>query len=228
MTAATTRRTRLKVCCIASREDAKLAIDAGADALGLVARMPTGPGPIADDLIAAIADAVGPPVATFLLTSEVDPDAVVDHVRRTRVNTVQLVDDTVGEDVYAALRESVPAVRIVQVVHVRDQASVELALRAARLVDSLLLDSGNPAARELGGTGRTHDWSLSREIVERAGRPVFLAGGINPGNVGDAIRSVRPFGIDLCSGVRTNGRLDPTKLRALVAAMDAARNLGPI
>ncbi|MFO0833225.1 MAG: phosphoribosylanthranilate isomerase [Phycisphaerales bacterium] len=214
-------RTRLKVCCIASTREANMAIAAGADALGLVARMPSGPGPIDDDLIAAIADAVPAPVATFLLTSEVDPHAVVDHIRRTRVNTVQLVDDTVGTDVYAAVRRACPAVRIVQVVHVRSAESVTLALQAARHVDTLLLDSGNPAAqvRELGGTGRVHDWSLSRAIVENSPVPAFLAGGINPSNVAQAIRQVRPFGIDLCSGVRTAGNLDPAKLTALVQAM---------
>lgn len=214
-------RTRLKVCCIASIEEARLAIAAGADALGLVARMPSGPGPIDDDLIAEIADAVPAPVATFLLTSEVDPDAVVEHVRRTRVSTVQLVDDTVGCDVYAALRAAVPAVRIVQVIHVRGRDSVDLALRAAADVDTLLLDSGNPIAkvRELGGTGRRHDWSLSREIVKCSPRPVFLAGGINAGNVAEAIAQVRPFGIDLCSGVRTAERLDAGKLSALVEMM---------
>ncbi len=214
-------RTRLKVCCIASITEARTAIAAGADALGLVARMPSGPGPIDDDLIASIADSVPAPIATFLLTSEVDPDTVVDHVRRTRVNTVQLVDDTVQPDVYAALRKAAPAVRIVQVIHVRDQSSVTLALAAAQHVDTLLLDSGNPLAqvRELGGTGRTHDWSFSREIVERSPRPVFLAGGINPTNVAEAIAQVKPFGIDLCSGVRTNGQLDAIKLRALTTAM---------
>ena len=214
-------RTRLKVCCIASLDEARLAIDAGADALGLVARMPTGPGPIEDALIAEIAASVPAPVATFLLTCEVDPDTVVAHVRRTRVNTVQLVDDRVEPDVYAALRDAAPGVRIVQVIHVRERDSLDLALRAAEHVDTLLLDSGNPHARELGGTGRIHDWAISAEIVRRSKRPVFLAGGINASNVGEAIARVRPFGIDLCSGVRTNGRLDAAKLDALTAAMRA-------
>lgn len=216
-------RTRLKVCCIASIEEARTAIAAGADALGLVARMPSGPGPIEDDLIASIAASVPAPIATFLLTSEVDPDAVVEHVRRTGVNTVQLVDDTVEQDVYAALRESCPAVRIVQVVHVRGPESIDVALGAASHVDTLLLDSGNPLARvrELGGTGRTHDWGVSRAIVEQSAKPVFLAGGITPANVAEAIAQVRPFGIDLCSGVRTSGALDAAKLRALVHAMRA-------
>lgn len=214
-------RTRLKVCCIASIEEARLAIGCGADALGLVARMPSGPGPIADSAIAEIVACVPPPIATFLLTSEVDAEAVVDHVRRTGVNTVQLVDDSTGAEVYGALRAEVPSVRIVQVIHVRERESVELAQSAAERVDALLLDSGNPKAaiRELGGTGRTHDWSLSRTIVERSRVPVFLAGGITPANVGAALAEVRPFGIDLCSGVRTNGRLDEGKLRSLTTAM---------
>lgn len=215
-------RTRLKVCCIASPDEARMAIDAGADALGLVARMPSGPGPIDDDLIATIASGVPAPVATFLLTSEVDPDAVVDHVRRTRVNTVQLVDDAVQPDVYAALRAATPSVKIVQVVHVRGPESVAHALRVSTEVDALLLDSGNPGARELGGTGRTHDWALSAEIVRLAPRPVLLAGGITPANVAEAIARVRPFAIDLCSGVRTAGRLDASKLAALARAIAGA------
>lgn len=215
-------RTRLKVCCISTADEARLAISAGADALGLVAAMPTGPGPIPDALIKDIASSVPPPIATFLLTSREQPDAIIEHTRATGVNTVQLVDDTLGQDVWAELRRALPSVRIVQVIHVRDERSVELAMAAALHVDTLLLDSGNPARRELGGTGRVHDWSLSRQIVERSPVPVFLAGGLNPANVAQAVHSVRPFGIDLCSGVRTNGALDPHKLAMLVQAIRAA------
>ncbi|MBL9119033.1 MAG: hypothetical protein JNL80_03860 [Phycisphaerae bacterium] len=214
-------RTRLKVCCIASPGEARVAIAAGADALGLVAAMPTGPGPIADGLIREIAAGVPAPVATFLLTSRDEPNAIVEHIRFTGASTVQLVDDTLGEDVWSAIRQASPATRIVQVIHVRDERSVDRALAAAEHVDTLLLDSGHPAKRELGGTDRMHDWNISRAIVERSKVPVFLAGGINASNVADAMRAVRPFGIDLCSGVRTNGALDAGKLRALVEAMRA-------
>lgn len=215
-------RTRLKICCIASPAEAALAIAHGADALGLVAGMPSGPGPIADDLIRDIAASVPPPIATFLLTSEVDPDTVVDHVRRTRTTTVQLVDDSTGTDVYAALREAFPALRIVQVIHITGTASVDLALSRAPLIDALLLDSGNPTARELGGTGRTHNWMLSREVVRLAPRPVFLAGGLNSTNIAEAVRIVQPFGVDLCSSVRTSGTLDPRKLSEFARALHAA------
>lgn len=221
MSSAAMPRTRLKVCCISSVDEALLAVRCGADALGLVGPMPSGPGVIDDALIREIALAAPPPVATFLLTSQTAPDRVVAHVLASRVGTVQLVDDSVSPDVYAALRRDAPAVKVVQVVHVVDRGSVDRALAAALHVDALLLDSGNPAAaiRELGGTGRTHDWRLSREIVERSGRPVFLAGGLNSANVGEALCAVRPHGVDVCSGVRTDGRLDEAKLAAFVAAL---------
>lgn len=214
-------RVRLKVCCIKSAEEACVAIDCGADAIGLVSAMPSGPGPIPDPLITQIAEGVPPPVATFLLTSETEPSAVVDHARRARVNTLQLVDDGVTPDVYDAVRSELPTLRIVQVIHVIDDQSVEHAVSVAPRVDALLLDSGAPkaAVRELGGTGRVHDWRLSRRIVEESSRPVFLAGGITPDNVAEAVGSVRPYGIDLCSGVRTDGRLDEAKLRSLTMAL---------
>ncbi len=93
----------------------------------------------------------------------------------------------------------------------------------APLVDALLLDSGNPTLRikVLGGTGRLHNWSVSRTIRDRVNVPVFLAGGLKPNNVRAAIEAVRPFGVDVCSGLRTDGRLDPTLLHDF---MHAARS----
>jgi phosphoribosylanthranilate isomerase len=198
-----------------------MAVAAGASALGLVAEMPSGPGLIPDEVIAEIAVSVPPPVSRFLLTSRTDPDAVVTHVTACRVETVQLVD-AVPLKTYAALRAELPHVRVVQVLHVEGRDAVAGALRVAPYVHALLLDSGRPSAaiRELGGTGRVHDWDVSRELVEAVpGAPVFLAGCIGPDNVGEAIRRVRPYGIDLCSAVRTNGALDPVKLAALVVAI---------
>ena len=214
-------RTRLKVCCIASRAEAALAVAAGADALGLVGPMPSGPGPIADALAAEIARAVPPPVAAWLLSSEANADAIADHAARTGVSTVQIVRQ-VEPEVHARLRRRTPWLRIVQVVHVEDEAAIRLAGRYAETADALLLDSGRPGAGELGGTGRPHDWTLSRRIVASADRPVFLAGGLTPDNVADAVRQVRPFGVDLCTGVRTSGALDPAKLAAFAAAVATA------
>ncbi len=213
-------RTRLKVCCISSLEEAALAVRCGADALGLVGEMPSGPGVIEDRLIAEIARHAPAGVATFLLTSRTDSDGVVSHVLASGVSTVQLVDE-VAPDTYAALRRHAPGVKIVQVLHVQDEDVLQQARRIENEVDAILLDSGRPGAavKELGGTGRTHDWNLSARLVASTRRPVFLAGGIRPANVSEAIRTVRPFGIDLCSGVRTDGRLDETKLRELAGAL---------
>lgn len=218
------RRPRVKICCIASPEEAALAVDAGASALGLVSAMPSGPGVISDAAIRAIARTVPPGVASFLLTSRQSAAAIAAQAREAGVNTVQICDALQGE-AYAELRAALPGVGIVQVVHVTGRESVAEALRIAPQVDALLLDSGNPTleVKQLGGTGRRHDWSLSREIRQRAPVPLYLAGGLSAQSVAQALSSVGPFGLDVCSGVRTDGRLDPEKLHAFVAAVDAWR-----
>jgi phosphoribosylanthranilate isomerase len=203
----------VKVCCIASPGEAELAMAAGASALGLVSAMPSGPGPIAEEEIARIAAAVPRPTETFLLTALVDAEAIAEQQRSCGTTAVQLVD-AVAQAELRRLRRLLPETRLVQVIHVTGPESVEEARAAAPLVDTLLLDSGNPrlAVKELGGTGRVHDWATSRRIVEAVDVPVLLAGGLNPGNAREALASVRPAGLDVCSGLRLNGRLDAGKL----------------
>jgi phosphoribosylanthranilate isomerase len=211
-------RPRVKVCCIASVEEMRAAVECGAAAVGLVSEMPSGPGVISEELIAEIAARVPPPVATFLLTCARDAETIVRQQRRCRVNTLQLCD-SVAREVHEELRERLPGVSLVQVVHVSGEESYREALEVAPRVDALLLDSGNQrlAVKELGGTGRTHDWRVSRRIVEDSPAPVFLAGGLRPENVAEAVGRVRPFGLDVCSGVRTGGRLDAEKLNRFFA-----------
>jgi phosphoribosylanthranilate isomerase len=213
-------RIRIKICCISSPQEAKLAINHGADALGLVGKMPNGPGPIPDWLISEIAKTIYPPVASFLLTSEQSSEEIIYHVKRVDTNTVQIVDElTTGT--YSDIRTALPHVKIVQVIHVIDEQSIEDAIRIAPEADALLLDSGNPRAsiKTLGGTGSIHNWELSREIVKAVDVPVFLAGGLHAGNIREAIQKVQPFGVDVCSGVRTEGKLDPFKLASFVNAV---------
>ncbi|MDO9256382.1 MAG: phosphoribosylanthranilate isomerase [Bacteroidales bacterium] len=204
---------RVKICCISSIEEARIAIEAGASALGLVGPMPSGPGIISDELIFQIAKTVPPPIGTFLLTSETSVNEIINHYQRTLTNTIQLVD-ALTTGTYSELQNALPGVKLVQVIHVLDERAVDEAIEISEHVNAILLDSGNPnlLVKELGGTGRIHNWKLSRKIKDSISIPVFLAGGLKLENIRQAIEEVQPFGIDLCSGVRTNGKLDREKL----------------
>lgn len=215
----------VKICCISSPAEAQLAIAAGAHALGLVSAMPSGPGVITEALITEIAAGVAAPVQTFLLTSRQTAAGILAQHRRCQTTTLQLVDQ-VPPDELARLRDALPGVRLVQVIHVTGPASIAEAEAVTPLVDAVLLDSGKPSAavKELGGTGRVHDWAISRQIrqsVAALGKPLYLAGGLNAGNVAQAVAAVQPFGLDLCSGVRRDGRLDAALLAAFFDALRA-------
>jgi phosphoribosylanthranilate isomerase len=214
---------RIKICCIASVDEAALAVDCGASALGLVSHMPSGPGVISDELIAEIVATVPPAIGTFLLTSRTTVDGIVEQQRFCRTNTIQICDHLTRGS-HRDLKDALPGISLVQVVHVTGPESIEEAARVAPQVDAILLDSGNRklAVKELGGTGRTHDWALSRAIRERIGIPLFLAGGLTPENVGQAIAEVGPFAVDVCSGLRTDGHLDASKLMQFFAALHGA------
>jgi phosphoribosylanthranilate isomerase len=214
---------RVKICCMGSLAEARLAIAHGAAAVGLVSEMPSGPGVIAEDLIAEISAELPPAIGSFLLTCKTDPQAIIEQQKRLRVNTIQICDRLEVQS-YESLRQALPGISLVQVIHVDGTASVAEAASIAPFVDAVLLDSGNQSlpVKELGGTGRTHDWKLSAQIREAIDAPLFLAGGLKAGNVAEAIRQVRPFGVDVCSGVRTDGKLDEEKLRAFFTAVREA------
>jgi len=209
-----TRTPRVKICCIGSVEEAAVAVDCGASALGLVSHMPSGPGVIGDELIGRIAASVPPAIGTFLLTSRQSVAAIIKQHRFCRTNTIQLCDH-LTRGTHRDLKDALPGISVVQVIHVTGPESVQESTRVAPHVDAIL----KLAVKELGGTGRTHDWTLSRTIRERIGVPLFLAGGLNPENVGQAIEEVGSFALDVCSGVRTDGKLDPTKLKRFFRAV---------
>jgi phosphoribosylanthranilate isomerase len=206
-------RPRVKICCIGNVKEAWLAIRHGASALGLVSEMPSGPGVIDEATISNIARIVPPSISSFLLTSKQDPSAIIEQHKRCGTNVIQLCDRQKIES-YRELREAMPSTRFVQVIHVSGEETLKEALDVAPHVNGILLDSGNQTLkiRQLGGTGRTHDWNLSRRIRQEVSIPVFLAGGLNPENVAEALGQVQPFGVDVCNGVRTNGELDERKL----------------
>lgn len=207
------QKPEVKICCISSVQEAEIAVNSGASAIGLVSAMPSGPGIISDEMIIEIVRTISPDIKTFLLTSEIQADKIISQIRKFRTNTIQIVD-VIEPDEYWKIRKELPEVQIVQVVHVTDTASVEYAVKVSEFADAILLDSGNPLLQTkiLGGTGKTHNWGISKMIIDAVRIPVYLAGGLNAENVKEAIETVQPFGVDLCSGVRTNGKLDIQKV----------------
>jgi phosphoribosylanthranilate isomerase len=213
-------RPGVKICCISSIAEAKTAIKYGASASGLVGQMPSGPGVIRDEPICEIAKTVPPPISTFLLTSETKPKDIMAHYKRVQTSAIQIVDELERRE-YELLRNELPNVKLVQVIHVIHNNSIIEAIEISPYVDAILLDSGNPnlSVKELGGTGRILNWEISREIRKSISIPIFLAGGLNKDNVKQAIDFVHPFGLDLCSSVRTNGQLDELKLEEFFKAI---------
>ncbi len=215
-------KVRIKICCISSLEEARMALSQGVDALGLVSAMPSGPGVISENKIGSIIGQIPSVINTFLLTSKRDIPSIISQYQSLKPKTIQIVDE-LESGTLAELKAEIPEANIVQVVHVLDETSVQYAVEKSRYADALLLDSGDPnlKVKKLGGTGQIHNWALSRKIVESVDKPVWLAGGIRATNVQEAIATVRPYGVDLCSGVRTDGNLDVQKLAEFVKAARA-------
>lgn len=211
---------KVKICCISNIEEAQLAIKYGASSIGLVGHMPSGPGIIKDEKIKEIVNAIPSTTNTILLTSETSAQGIINHHNKVQTSSIQIVDK-IAIDQYKLLREKLGGIKLIQVVHVLNEDSILEAIDVSRYVDFILLDSGNPHlnVKQLGGTGQTHNWAISREIVKRINNPVYLAGGLNNENVRTAIDEVQAFGVDVCTGVRTNGKLDEQKLNLFFNAI---------
>ncbi|MEL6124189.1 MAG: phosphoribosylanthranilate isomerase, partial [Bacteroidota bacterium] len=178
---------------------------------------PSGPGILSPTSIGTIVAALPEDITTFYLTSKQSALEIIDEHRLTQTDAIQIVDEVTPET-YEQLRDYDGQLQLIQVIHVGDHTAIEQAMESSRYVDMILLDSGRPSLqiKELGGTGRTHDWRISSQIINSVNIPVWLAGGLRSSNVGEAIQECRPYGVDLCSGVRSEGLLDPKKLAAFV------------
>lgn len=215
-----TKHPKIKICCIKDKEEAQLAIHSGANVIGLVSKMPSGPGQIKIKTIKEISESVNDEIETFLLSSETESSQIIKQYNQVKTSAIQLVDK-LDINEYHLIRKQLPFVKLIQVIHVMDQQSIIDAKELSKFVDYILLDSGNPnlVIKEFGGTGRVHDWSISKRIREEVEIPIYLAGGLNSTNIVEAINVVEPYGVDLCSGVRTNDVLDESKLKLFMSKL---------
>lgn len=219
---------RVKICCIANADEAAIAVTAGADALGFVGEMPSGPGIVSDDQTRRIVRTTPPAVSTVALTSATKAAGIMQQLQACETDTVQVVQHIDPQE-HRTLLDSMPHIKRLQVIHVEGPEVLNLIKDYEPWVDGFLLDSGRPSSAateqelELGGTGRVHDWAISAEFVKNTIKPVFLAGGLTPANVGEAIGRVKPFGVDLCSGIRVRGQLDPTRLTKFMVEVRATQ-----
>lgn len=215
----------VKICCIKSNNEAHQAFNYGASSIGLVSKMPSGPGIISDRLIKQISESSPTSLKTILLTSDTDPYKIVNQYKKVRTVNIQLVSQ-INDDDYEVFRQALPNTKLIQVIHVIDEISITNAINISNHVDYLLLDTGRPKNKvELGGTGRVHDWNISRLIRDRVNIPVILAGGLNHRNVKKAVEKVEPFGVDVCSGVRTNDKLDLIKLKKFFNSLKKIKSI---
>ena len=208
---------------MASAVEARLAVALGADAVGLVGHMPSGPGVIGVAAAAQIAKEMPCGTDTFLLTSATRAKEIAQDLAVCLASAVQIVRH-IDPGEYPELINAAPRVRRIQVAHIEDEGALDLLARYEPFVDAFLLDSGKTFGPEqqFGGTGATHNWTISRRFVESTDIPVYLAGGLNSANVFEAITQVRPYGVDLCTGVRTDDQLDPAKLEAFMSEVRRA------
>jgi phosphoribosylanthranilate isomerase len=218
---------RVKICCIKTVKEARTAVLHGASAVGFVSKMPSGPGVIPETRIAQIVKTLPPAVSSFLLTCRKTVGQIVAQHRQCQTTTIQLCHP-LKEETLRQLKKALPGIKLVQVIHVTGAEVVPQARTAAPWVDALLLDSGTPtgATQTLGGTGKTHNWQISRRVREQVPVPVFLAGGLRPENVAEAIRTVRPYGVDVCTGVRKDSKLDEERLAAFMVQVQEVQEAG--
>lgn len=195
---------RVKICCIQNPDEARLAIGVGADSLGLVSSTPASPQVMRPEKIREITQLIPPSIDAFVLTALDSSWDLIDLIRNVKNRTIQLID-RLNTGNYLEIRASIPCVKIVQTIDASHEEAFDQAIRIDSYVDAILLKAN------LHGS-----WEVCREIVEHVQTPVFLSGDLHALNVREAIEAIRPFGVDVCEGVRTEGKLDAEKLRRFI------------
>ena len=217
---------RVKICGNKRLEDALEGVKAGADALGfLVGQVHVSSDFISKEAAREIIEKLPPFISTVLVTHLSDVEGIISLAAFTRVSTVQLHGESKVDDILV-LREHLPNIKLYKTIHVEDGSAIPLASEWDNRVDAILLDTISEAENKVGGTGKTHDWSISAEIVKSLHIPVILAGGLDPDNVQAAIRAVQPFAVDVNSGMKgPDGYKDFATLHSFVKNAKSVQSL---
>jgi phosphoribosylanthranilate isomerase len=208
---------RVKICGIKRKEDALAAIRYGADAIGLLVGKKYPSDDFIDETTAKnIVESLPPLCSSVLVTHLTDTKTVIELAVFTRVTTIQLHGDSSPADAQK-IKTALPYVKLYKAVHIIDESSIDHAKQFLDSVDAILADTVNTATGQVGGTGLTHDWSVSKNLVAAFNKPVILSGGLTPDNVVNAIETVMPYGVDVNSGTQgADGYKDTTKLRLFI------------
>jgi phosphoribosylanthranilate isomerase len=208
---------RVQIAGVSTLDEALAAEQAGADALGFTVRLPTG---VHDGLTEAVARgiiaALPPFIASVAITYVDTARAAVDLCRYLGVSALQLHGPFPTQEL-PLIRAALPHLKLIRAVHVTGPQAPAQARALERRVDALILDTYDPVCDRHGATGKTHDWAISRQIVDQVRTRVILAGGLTPDNIAEAVRAVRPWAVDVHTGVEdADGRRNFDKLRAFI------------
>lgn len=213
---------RVKICGTATFADLDCAVAAGADAVGfLMGITHVTQDAVTPETAAAMVATLPPFIVPVAVTHLTKPSDLIRIVELSRCTTLQIQDMVTPDDI-AEVREALPYLRIMKAVHVMDESAIATAKYFSDTADAILLDTRT--ADRIGGTGITHDWNISAKIVKECSCPVILAGGLTPENVTEAITRVRPYAVDVHTGVKKNGVRDAERTRAFVANARTARD----
>ncbi len=207
----------IKVCGIQNINEANGAIEAGANTIGMLTGVPEYvEDKISPETAKKIVVSLPRGIRTVMVTHLLEVSKIVEIAEYTGISALQIHNDLSTEGM-KSLREYVPNLELIKTIHVLDESAIEDAKVYESFSDIILLDT--KAGERIGGTGKTHDWNISKRIVEEVGIPVILAGGLNPRNINEAISKVKPAGIDANSGLENkDGSKDFDKIRIFAAA----------
>ena len=208
------RSVRTKICGITREEDLTVAMDAGADAIGFLVGVPSSPRNLTLERAETLLDQVPIFIDSIVVTAPKSIEWLVEIYERLKPSGIQIHGKEELDS--SIIHEKIEDVNLIKTVYVTEDALNETVIKDLKTFDAVLLDSFSQG--QYGGTGKVHDWILSRQIKEAVSPiPVILAGGLNPENVKEAILAVEPYAVDVASGVEANpGIKDQSKVRAFV------------